>query len=64
MTDETFILVYYALVACFVLSLIAAILVVLGTTKSRRVTKGRERGPAPSLQPGKVSVHDADQPPT
>lgn len=55
MTDETFLLIYYGLLVCFLISLIVAILVVLSTMKSRRAARRREQDRAPSsAQPGKT----------
>lgn len=51
MTDETFILIYYGLVICFLVSLIAAVLVLLSTVKSRRATQRRERDAALARPP-------------
>ena len=45
MTEETFILVYNALVICFFVSLVFAIFVVSSAIRARRAARNRKRDP-------------------
>lgn len=59
MNDETFILIYHGLIICFLVSLIAAVLVLLSTARTRHAAQKRERDTALARKP----VRPSDGPP-